>query len=85
MGIPTFQIETRRIFSIASILIALRNVAFKEKFEKLIFINKWQSNPHVGCLKFFDFAFACEVELNLTKELDVEFEHEVECKFFLKA
>jgi hypothetical protein len=58
----------------------------KEKFEKLIFIDKnWQSNPHVGYPKFSNFAFACEVELNLTKELDVEFEPKVECKFFLKA
>jgi hypothetical protein len=35
--------------------------------------------------RIFDFAFAREVELNLTKELHAEFEHEVECNFFLKA
>ncbi len=58
----------------------------KENFEKLIFINKnWQSNPHVGCPKFSNFAIACEVELNLTKELAAEFEPEVECNFFLKV
>jgi hypothetical protein len=34
--------------------------------------------------RIFDFAFAREVELNLTKELHAEFEHEVECNFFLK-
>jgi hypothetical protein len=87
LSIPTFQIETRKDFSIVTILTPLQKCCLqKENFQKLIFIIKnWQSNPHVGCPNLFDFAFAREVELNLTKELHAEFEHEVECNFFLKA
>jgi hypothetical protein len=35
--------------------------------------------------KFFDFALACEAESYLMKELDVQFEHEVEHEEFPKA
>jgi hypothetical protein len=50
---------------------------------KLIFVSKnWLSNPHVGCLKCFDFAFICELNLDLIKELDVEFENKMKCEKF---
>jgi len=39
----------------------------------------------IYCLKFFDFTFVCEVELDLIEELDVEFTNEVQCEEFLKA
>jgi len=47
--------------------------------DKLIFVHKnWPSNPHIGCLKPFDLTIICEVEYDLTNELDVKFVDEME-------
>jgi hypothetical protein len=72
------QIEIERIFFIVGILIALCKCYFQTKnLDKLIFVNKnWPSNPHVGC----PLASTCEVVSNIIEELDVEFEHKVECE-----
>jgi hypothetical protein len=48
-----------------------------------MFVNKnWPNDLHVGCLKLTNFASICEVEFNLTKELNTEFVDVVECDFF---
>jgi hypothetical protein len=45
-----------------------------EKLDKLIFINKkWPSNLWIGCLKPIDLASICELELDLTTNLEVKF------------
>jgi len=42
--------------------------------DKLIFINKkWPSNLWIGCLKPIDLASICELELDLTTNLEVKF------------
>lgn len=81
------QIEIERKFSIVGILIALCNCYFQTKnLDKLIFVSKnWPSNPHVRCPPKNYFASTCEVVSNIIEELDVEFEHKVECNFFPKA
>lgn len=39
-----------------------------------MFVNKnWPNDLCVGCLKLTNLASICEVEFNLTKELDTEF------------
>lgn len=53
-----------------------KNVVFKYKFLTILFL--WPFNPHVWCPKFCGFALACEVELDLMQDLNVEFEHKVE-------
>jgi len=46
-------------------------------------VNKnWPASPCASCLKPIDLAYICEVESNLTKELDVGFGDEVECEEF---
>jgi hypothetical protein len=73
------QIQIERIFSIVGIMIPFFRFQLQiENLDKLIFINKnWPHDPCVGCTKFFDFAFVCEVESYLIKELDAEFTNEV--------
>ncbi len=87
LGIPTFQNGIERIILIFGILIAFCRFHFQQIFfNNLIFVNKnWPSNPRVGCPKFLNFAFTCEAKSNLMKNLDVKFEHEVECEEFPKA
>lgn len=47
----------------------------------MIFVNKvWPFDPHIRCLKTFNFASVCEVEFIWIKNLHVKFEDEVECK-----
>ncbi len=47
--------------------------------DKLIFVHKnWPFNPCAGCLKPSNLAIVCEVEFDLTNELDVEFVDEME-------
>ncbi len=42
--------------------------------DKLIFINKnWPSNLRIGCVKPIDLASICELELDLTIELEAKF------------
>jgi hypothetical protein len=50
-----------------------------------LFDKNWPFDPCVECPKVLNFAFACEVKLNMMKELDVEFENEVEHEEFPKA
>jgi hypothetical protein len=73
------QIQIERIFPIVGIMIPFFRFQLQiENVNKLIFINKnWPHGPCVGCPKFFDFAFVCEVESYLIKELDAEFTNEV--------
>jgi hypothetical protein len=51
LGIPTSQIEMEQIFSIARILIALKNCQLQiNHLNQMIFANKnWAINPRVGC------------------------------------
>jgi len=47
-------------------------------WEKLIFMNKkWPSNLQIGCVKPIDLASTCELELNLTTELEAKFHADV--------
>ncbi len=84
MGIPTFQNEIERFFSIFGILIAFCRCHFQQIFLTIWFLltKIGQFNPCVGCLNFLKFAFTCKVKSNLMKKLDVKFEHEVECEEF---
>jgi hypothetical protein len=78
-GILASQIKTKHIFSISTILTTLQRCCLQmENVDKLIFFHKnWPSNPHIGCLKQIDVAFACEAESNLMAKLEVEFENQV--------
>jgi hypothetical protein len=50
----------------------------------LIFFNKnWHSNSHVGCPKFCELPFACEVQFILMEKLNLKFEREMEPELFL--
>jgi hypothetical protein len=82
LGILASQIETKRIFSISDILIALCKCHLRTKnMDKLIFVHKnWSFNPQIGCLKHIDVASACEVESNLMAKLEAEFEDQVNAK-----
>jgi hypothetical protein len=42
----------------------------------------WPIDPRVGCFKPFNLVSACKTKSNLLKELDVEFEDEIEQEEF---
>jgi len=79
LGILVSQIEIEIIFSIIIVFTTLTRCQFQiDNLDKLIFVHKnWPSDLHVGCLKPSNLADFCEVEFNLTYELDVEFVDEV--------
>jgi murein endopeptidase len=76
-SIPTSQIKIERIFSIAGVLIALCKCRLQTKNLHT------RIDPWIGYMKPIDFALACEVESNLTMEVEVEFQDEVHCEDFL--
>jgi len=82
LGILASQIETKHIFSISDILIALCRCHLRTKnMDKLIFVHKnWSFNPRTGCLNHIDVASACEVESNLMAKLEAKFEDQVNAK-----
>jgi hypothetical protein len=48
-----------------------------------MFVNKNCPNDlRVGCLKLTNLASICELEFNLTKELDTEFVDVIKCELF---
>lgn len=87
LGISTSQIEIEKVFFIVEMFITIRRCWLQTKnLDNLICVNKnWPHDPYVRCPKVFDFTFACEAELDLIEELDVEFTNEVQCEEFSKA
>jgi hypothetical protein len=87
MGIPTSQIKTKIIFSIARILISLYICHFQtNNIEILNFVTKnWRIDSCIGCLKHLDLINTCEAKSNLINQLEVEFEDGMECEEFPKV
>jgi hypothetical protein len=55
-----------------------------KNLDKLIFVNKnWPFDPQDGYMKPIDFASTCEMESNLTMELEVVFQDEIDHENFL--
>jgi len=51
--------------------------------DKFIFVHKnWPLDPWVGYLKSMDFALACEVDLELIVELEVNLKMKLKGKIF---
>jgi hypothetical protein len=71
-GIPTSQIETEIIFSIARVLTTLNRRWLQiDNLEKLFFVHKnWPSNPRVGCLKPYNLVVVCEAKFDLTDKCE---------------
>jgi hypothetical protein len=63
-----FQIETKRIFSLAEIL---------TNSDKIIFVSKnWPSDPSVGCSSTSSLIELIEADLALKEEYEGEFEED---------
>ncbi len=77
----------KRFFLLLKSQLHFTNAIFKQKIlvSSFLFDKNWPFDPCVECPKVLNFAFACEVKLNMMKELDVEFENEVEHEEFPKA
>ncbi len=84
---PTNVTLTKQIFGILASQIEIEGIfAIIRNLDKLIFVNKnWPYDPRVGCFNFFDFAYVCEAQLDLIKDLDVEFTNEVQREEFLEV
>jgi hypothetical protein len=84
LGILASYIKIERIFLIGKIFTTLWRYWFQiDNLDKLMFVNKnWPNDLCVGCLKLTNLASICEVECNLTKELDTKFVDVIECETF---
>jgi hypothetical protein len=67
LSIVGFQIETKRIFSLARILINLKRRHLQiENLEKLIFINKnWPNDLKMGCKSPFNLMQFLDRDIDL--------------------
>ncbi len=84
LGILVSYIKIERIFLIGKIFTTLLRYWFQiDNLDKLMFVNEnWPNDLCVGCLKLTNLASICEVQFNLTKELDTEFVDVIECETF---
>jgi hypothetical protein len=79
LGIVGSQIKTKRIFSLAIILINLRKCCLQtKKFKKLIFVNKnWPNDLRIGCKCPYNLLKFLEKDINSKEEFE-KFEGEFE-------
>jgi hypothetical protein len=66
------QIQNKRIFSLARILINLRRCRLQlQNLKKLIFLNKnWPNDYRVGCKSPFNLLKVIGIDANLEEELE---------------
>jgi hypothetical protein len=66
------QIETKRIFSLAEIIVNLRKCRLQTyNLEKLVFVNKkWPNDPRIGCKCSSNLLKFLEKDIHLEEELE---------------